>query len=90
MSGMHLRVLWGFSSSHASSCTSEWAAGGEEGKPKGSRFRGKQAGAEAEGNLLNMPGKVVLKGQASSVLSAALAGKADAADALSCRGIFDR
>lgn len=39
---------------------------------------------------MDMPNKVLLKGQVSTVLSAALAGKASASDALSCRGIFDR
>ena len=41
-------------------------------------------------SLLAMPNKVVLKGLASSVLRAALLGKAAAADALPLSGIFDR
>lgn len=60
------------------------------GTEKASRLRWKQGASEAEGSLLDMPNKVMLKGLASSVLSAALLGKAAAADALSCRGIFDR
>ena len=64
--------------------------GSEEGKAKLSRLRGKQPGLEAEGNLLDMPNKVLLKGQASAVLSSVLAGKAGSADALACQGIFDR
>ena len=66
------------------------STGSEEAKGKPSRLRGKQPGQGAEGNLLDMPCKVLLKGQASAVLSAALAGKAGSADALACQGIFDR
>ena len=69
---------------------SEGFPGSEEGKGKPSRLRGKQQGLEAEGNLLDMPNKVLLKGQASAVLSSVLAGKAGSADALACQGIFDR
>lgn len=64
--------------------------GSEEAKGKPSRLRGKQPGLESEGSLLDMPCKVLLKGQASAVLSAVLAGKAGSADALACQGIFDR
>ena len=60
------------------------------GTEKASRLRWKQLASEGEGSLLDMPNKVMLKGLASSVLRAALLGKAAAADALSCRGVFDR
>lgn len=71
-------------------CNRTLFAGNDEAKARGSRLRGKHSGSDAGGSLMDMPNKVLLKGQVSTVLSAALAGKASASDALSCRGIFDR
>ena len=65
-------------------------AGSEDGKQKTSRLRVKQSMPAAEGSLLDMPNKTFLKGLASAVLSASLAGKANTVDSISCRGIFDR